>query len=119
MWESSGDPRGVGAGELPGAWKGSGTLWGPAKLLSGWWGSLWPYGASGTPGVTAPFATGRDATRAFATGDFTPSGLVDDVSALSPAEMLTIQSWLSFYSTNYACVGRWLPCVPLWVWLLS
>uniref|UniRef100_A0A803XTH3 Uncharacterized protein n=1 Tax=Meleagris gallopavo TaxID=9103 RepID=A0A803XTH3_MELGA len=68
--------------------------------------------ALGTPGLIGLLsATGRDASRAFATGDFTPSGLVDDVSALSPAEMLTIQSWLSFYSTNYACVGRWLPCM--------
>ncbi|NXG79873.1 NEUFC protein, partial [Baryphthengus martii] len=51
---------------------------------------------------------GRDATRAFATGDFTQAGLVDDVSALSPGELLAIQSWLSFYRDNYDPVGKLL-----------
>ncbi|XP_029817111.1 neuferricin [Manacus vitellinus] len=50
--------------------------------------------------------SGRDATRAFATGDFTASGLVDDVSALSPQELLSIQGWLSFYNDNYEPVGK-------------
>ncbi|XP_015736089.1 neuferricin [Coturnix japonica] len=58
------------------------------------------------PGGAYSGLAGRDASRAFATGDFTPSGLVDDVSALTPAEMLSIQSWLSFYSANYAYVGK-------------
>ncbi|KFO75654.1 Neuferricin, partial [Cuculus canorus] len=49
---------------------------------------------------------GRDATRAFATGDFTPTGLVDDISGLSPGELLAVQSWLSFYSNNYDAVGK-------------
>ncbi|NXP44314.1 NEUFC protein, partial [Heliornis fulica] len=49
---------------------------------------------------------GRDATRAFATGDFTQAGLVDDVSALSPGEMLAIRSWLTFYHDNYDPVGK-------------
>ncbi|NXK55928.1 NEUFC protein, partial [Chauna torquata] len=60
------------------------------------------YGPGGAYGGLA----GRDASRAFATGDFSPAGLVDDVSALSPAEMLAIHSWLAFYSTNYAFVGK-------------
>lgn len=32
---------------------------------------------------------------------------MDDVSALSPGEMLAIQSWLSFYGDNYDPVGEW------------
>uniref|UniRef100_A0A8C0GVB2 Cytochrome b5 domain containing 2 n=1 Tax=Chelonoidis abingdonii TaxID=106734 RepID=A0A8C0GVB2_CHEAB len=48
----------------------------------------------------------KDASRAFATGDFTNTGLVDDVSGLSPSEILTIQNWLSFYSENYIFVGK-------------
>ncbi|NWR84808.1 NEUFC protein, partial [Furnarius figulus] len=58
------------------------------------------------PGGAYSALAGRDATRAFATGDFTPAGLVDDVSALSPQELLSIQRWLSFYSNNYEPVGK-------------
>ncbi|XP_006721510.2 neuferricin isoform X1 [Homo sapiens] len=50
--------------------------------------------------------TGRDASRAFVTGDCSEAGLVDDVSDLSAAEMLTLHNWLSFYEKNYVCVGR-------------
>ncbi|XP_063485831.1 neuferricin isoform X2 [Symphalangus syndactylus] len=50
--------------------------------------------------------TGRDASRAFVTGDYSEAGLVDDISDLSAAEMLTLQNWLSFYEKNYVCVGR-------------
>ncbi|NWS76097.1 NEUFC protein, partial [Crotophaga sulcirostris] len=49
---------------------------------------------------------GRDASRAFATGDFTAAGLVDDVSALSPGELLALRGWLRFYSDNYSPVGK-------------
>ncbi|XP_010179747.1 PREDICTED: neuferricin, partial [Mesitornis unicolor] len=58
------------------------------------------------PGGAYSGLAGRDASRAFATGDFTQAGLVDDVSALSLSQMLTIQSWLSFYSDNYDPVGK-------------
>ncbi|NXN67273.1 NEUFC protein, partial [Himantopus himantopus] len=58
------------------------------------------------PGGAYSGLAGRDATRAFATGDFTQAGLVDDVSALSPGEVLAIQSWLSFYGDNYDPVGK-------------
>lgn len=47
---------------------------------------------------------GRDASRAFVTGDFSDAGLVDDVADLSSSEMLTLQTWLSFYEKNYVCV---------------
>ncbi|KAM6048476.1 neuferricin isoform 2-T4 [Theristicus caerulescens] len=58
------------------------------------------------PGGAYSGLAGRDATRAFATGDFTQAGLVDDVSGLSAGEMLAIRSWLSFYGDNYLPVGK-------------
>jgi len=51
------------------------------------------------------FFAGRDATRAFVTGDFSPSGLTDDVSGLSDAEILQIADWLTFYGKEYKAVG--------------
>ncbi|NWW74056.1 NEUFC protein, partial [Climacteris rufus] len=56
--------------------------------------------------LSTPCPAGRDASRAFASGDFTPAGLVDDVSGLSAQELLSIHSWLSFYSHNYEPVGK-------------
>lgn len=50
---------------------------------------------------------GRDASRAFVTGDYSEAGLVDDVSDLSFSEVLTLQNWLSFYEKNYELVGRY------------
>ncbi|XP_004058354.3 neuferricin isoform X1 [Gorilla gorilla gorilla] len=58
------------------------------------------------PGSHYSGFAGRDASRAFVTGDCSEAGLVDDVSDLSAAEMLTLYNWLSFYEKNYVCVGR-------------
>ncbi|XP_031994232.1 neuferricin isoform X1 [Hylobates moloch] len=58
------------------------------------------------PGSHYSGFAGRDASRAFVTGDYSEAGLVDDISDLSAAEMLTLQNWLSFYEKNYVCVGR-------------
>ncbi|XP_053223907.1 neuferricin [Podarcis raffonei] len=58
------------------------------------------------PGGAYSFFSGKDASRAFASGDFTPAGLVDDISGLSPLQMLAIQNWLSFYSKNYVLIGK-------------
>ncbi|XP_053131161.1 neuferricin isoform X1 [Hemicordylus capensis] len=58
------------------------------------------------PGGAYSFFSGKDASRAFATGDFTPIGLVDDISGLSPSEMLAIQKWLAFYRKNYVPIGK-------------
>uniref|UniRef100_A0A452U809 Cytochrome b5 domain containing 2 n=1 Tax=Ursus maritimus TaxID=29073 RepID=A0A452U809_URSMA len=49
---------------------------------------------------------GRDASRAFVTGDRSEAGLVDDVSDLSFSEALALQNWLAFYEKNYEFVGR-------------
>lgn len=48
---------------------------------------------------------GKDATRAFVTGDFTEAGLIDDVSGLSHQDILGIQEWSNFYEKEYELVG--------------
>ncbi|XP_067866172.1 neuferricin [Heterodontus francisci] len=58
------------------------------------------------PGGSYSFFTGRDACRAFVSGDFTESGLVDDVSELSPSEMLSLHDWLVFYKKEYIFKGK-------------
>ncbi|XP_066433073.1 neuferricin [Eleutherodactylus coqui] len=58
------------------------------------------------PGGSYSFFTARDASRAYVTGDFTDGGLVDDVSELSPSQMLHLNNWLSFYQKTYAAVGK-------------
>ncbi|MBN3308305.1 NEUFC protein, partial [Amia calva] len=58
------------------------------------------------PGGSYHFFAGRDASQAFVTGDFTDAGLVDDVSGLSPLQMVALFDWLSFYQKDYVLVGR-------------
>ncbi|KAM4843977.1 neuferricin isoform 1-T1 [Thomomys bottae] len=57
------------------------------------------------PGAPYSGFAGRDAARAFVTGDYSEEGLVDDVTNLSFSEMLTLQNWRSFYEKNYVFVG--------------
>ncbi|XP_029924437.1 neuferricin [Myripristis murdjan] len=58
------------------------------------------------PGGAYHFMAGRDASLAFVTGDFTESGLTDDVSNLSPLQVVALYDWLAFYHNNYDPVGR-------------
>ncbi|XP_029467928.1 neuferricin [Rhinatrema bivittatum] len=58
------------------------------------------------PGGSYSFFAGRDASRAYVTGDFSDSGLVDDIAGLSPSEMVILQDWLSFYMKTYIFVGK-------------
>lgn len=58
------------------------------------------------PGAHYSGFAGRDASRAFVTGDYSEAGLVDDVNGLSSSEILTLHNWLSFYEKNYLFVGR-------------
>ncbi|KAI1731877.1 cytochrome b5-like heme/Steroid binding domain-containing protein [Ditylenchus destructor] len=51
------------------------------------------------------FFAGRDATRAFVTGDFSETGLIDDVSELSESDLLSIEEWLGFYEREYELIG--------------
>ncbi|XP_066516149.1 neuferricin [Hoplias malabaricus] len=52
------------------------------------------------------FFSGRDASRAFVTGDFTEVGLSDDVSDLSPSQIVALYDWLAFYQKDYTPVGK-------------
>ncbi|XP_053310920.1 neuferricin [Spea bombifrons] len=58
------------------------------------------------PGGSYSFFTGKDASRAYVTGDFSEKGLVDDVSEISPLQMLHLNNWLSFYKKNYNLIGK-------------
>ncbi|KAG8008235.1 Neuferricin, partial [Nibea albiflora] len=49
--------------------------------------------------------SGKDASLAFITGDFTESGLTDDVSSLSPLQVMALYDWLLFYQKDYQFVG--------------
>ncbi|CAJ0596881.1 unnamed protein product [Cylicocyclus nassatus] len=51
------------------------------------------------------FFAGRDATRAFVSGDFTETGLVDNTDGLSHEDLLGIRDWVSFYEKDYKLVG--------------
>lgn len=58
-----------------------------------------------SPGAEYNAFAGRDATRAFVTGNFTHD-LHDDVSDLDESFFSHLDSWQSFYSTSYPVVGR-------------
>ena len=49
---------------------------------------------------------GRDATRAFVSGNFTGDGLTDDISGLPNESLLGLQGWLEFYQTEYVPAGK-------------
>ena len=51
------------------------------------------------------FFAGKDASRAFVSGDFTPEGLTADVSGLTDDELLSISDWMTFYERDYQFVG--------------
>jgi cytochrome b involved in lipid metabolism len=51
------------------------------------------------------FFAGKDGTRAFATGDFTPEGLISDVAGLSYIEVIGIFDWLKNFRRDYDRVG--------------
>ncbi|KAJ0004267.1 hypothetical protein NQD34_010481 [Periophthalmus magnuspinnatus] len=59
------------------------------------------------PGGAYHFMAGKDASLSFITGDFTESGLTDDVSSLSPLQLVALYEWLSFYHKQYQHVGMW------------
>uniref|UniRef100_A0A183EJV4 Cytochrome b5 heme-binding domain-containing protein n=1 Tax=Gongylonema pulchrum TaxID=637853 RepID=A0A183EJV4_9BILA len=44
---------------------------------------------------------GRDATRAFVSGDFSESGLVDNVEGLGYQDLLGVFDWVKFYEKDY------------------
>ncbi|XP_054715674.1 neuferricin-like [Uloborus diversus] len=58
------------------------------------------------PGGGYSFFTGRDASRAYITGDFSENGLIDDLSGLEASSLSSIEDWLSFYREEYKPVGK-------------
>ncbi|XP_029504146.1 neuferricin isoform X1 [Oncorhynchus nerka] len=58
------------------------------------------------PGGGYRFFAGKDASLSFVTGDFTDTGLTDDLSSLSPAQVVSLYDWLAFYHKDYEPVGR-------------
>nr|XP_057943154.1 neuferricin [Doryrhamphus excisus] len=57
------------------------------------------------PGGAYHFMAGKDSSLAFITGDFTEDGLTDDVSSLSPLQIVALFDWLAFYQRTYRTVG--------------
>lgn len=57
------------------------------------------------PGGAYHFMAGRDASLSFITGDFRDTGLTDDVSSLTPLQVVALYDWLSFYHREYTQVG--------------
>ncbi|KAM9846788.1 neuferricin [Aulostomus maculatus] len=57
------------------------------------------------PGGAYHLMAGKDASLAFITGDFTESGLRDDLSSLSPLQLVALFDWLAFYQRTYQPVG--------------
>ncbi|XP_056603289.1 neuferricin isoform X2 [Triplophysa dalaica] len=49
---------------------------------------------------------GKDASRAFITGDFTDIGLSNDVTDFSEPQIVALYDWLSFYQKDYTPVGK-------------
>lgn len=48
---------------------------------------------------------GKDASRAFVTGDFTEAGLTDDINDFDDEKMLSLSDWLNFYDKEYSLIG--------------
>lgn len=52
------------------------------------------------------FYLGRDASKAFITGDFTEQGLTDDVSNLTLNELGDLKEWALKYEKDYVFKGN-------------
>ncbi|KAL7305121.1 hypothetical protein TKK_0002527 [Trichogramma kaykai] len=50
--------------------------------------------------------TGLDGSAAFITGDFTDTGLSDDVSSLTDKQILSLLEWVDFYKKTYLYKGK-------------
>lgn len=59
----------------------------------------------GVGGAYHHFA-GRDATRAFVSGNFTGDGLTDSVAGLSIMQIKSLVDWRSFYNKTYIYAGQ-------------
>ncbi|KMT02689.1 hypothetical protein BVRB_9g203660 [Beta vulgaris subsp. vulgaris] len=59
----------------------------------------------GVGGAYHHFA-GRDASRAFVSGNFTGDGLTDTLRGLSSSEVKSVVEWRDFFSRTYTFVGK-------------
>ncbi|XP_014778686.1 neuferricin isoform X1 [Octopus bimaculoides] len=57
------------------------------------------------PGNPYSFFSGRDASGAFVTGDFTEKGLTDDIEGFTGNQLIGIGEWVDFYKENYKHIG--------------
>jgi hypothetical protein len=53
-----------------------------------------------------PGFAGRDGSRAFHTGEFSDTGLVESLQGLPDDAYVALDDWLSFYHKDYIFVGR-------------
>ncbi|KAL4561035.1 hypothetical protein LXL04_033196 [Taraxacum kok-saghyz] len=58
------------------------------------------------PGGGYSHFAGRDASRAFVSGNFTGDGLTDTLVGLSSTEVKSVVEWRDFYSRTYIFVGK-------------
>ncbi|OVA10908.1 Cytochrome b5-like heme/steroid binding domain [Macleaya cordata] len=58
------------------------------------------------PGGDYHHFAGRDASRAFVSGNFTGDGLTDSLHGLSSTEMKSVLDWRGFYFRSYTFVGK-------------
>ncbi|KAI3949269.1 hypothetical protein MKW92_041273 [Papaver armeniacum] len=55
------------------------------------------------PGGGYHHFAGRDASRAFVSGNFTGDGLTDSLHGLSSVEVKSVVDWRDFYNRSYMC----------------
>ncbi|XP_064460658.1 neuferricin-like [Ornithodoros turicata] len=58
------------------------------------------------PGGGYSHFAGRDASRAYITGDFSEAGLSDDLTGVEDDSLLSFKEWVDFYETEYKFVGK-------------
>ena len=51
--------------------------------------------------------SGRDASRAYVSGDFSEKGLIEDVSGLTPKDLLSLEEWVKFFQEKYKYLGMY------------
>ena len=42
------------------------------------------------------------------TGEFTPEGLIEDATGLTPLQMIELEDWIKFYDDKYIYKGTFL-----------
>ncbi|OQR66724.1 neuferricin-like [Tropilaelaps mercedesae] len=57
-------------------------------------------------GAGYSFFAGRDASRAYITGDFSEDGLTDDLTGLSDDQIADLGTWIELYKGEYSYMGK-------------